>query len=335
MIKRIIYPILILLTTTCVDAGLGDLNPLNFFRKNKDFEKVVPTLEEQRTAIELYQQGKDALQNGKAGRAVRTFREITKEYPHTDVAPNAFSRLGEIYRDSRKWEKSFDTFQEIIDRYPDYEGFEETVARQFEIAEALMQGARGKFLRIFPGFKNYEKAQEFMEQVYQNAPAGKTAPLALMNLARIAQQEDDNDAAIDALDRLVNNHAQSILAPDAHLRLAGIYASLVKGDMYDQGATLEAINYYEDFLILYPESHLVGEAEKALKNMREIHAQSKLRTADFYYVYRKNQRAAINFYNETITVAPNSEAALIARDKIEAINAGQKPPRSNRRPFGQ
>ena len=166
--------------------------------------------------------------------------------------------------------KSFDTFQEIIDRYPDYEGFEETVARQFEIAEALMQGARGKFLRIFPGFKNYEKAQEFMEQVYQNAPAGKTAPLALMNLARIAQQEDDNDAAIDALDRLVNNHAQSILAPDAHLRLAGIYASLVKGDMYDQGATLEAINYYEDFLILYPESHLVGEAEKALKNMRKF-----------------------------------------------------------------
>ena len=91
-----------------------------------------------------------------------------------------------------------------------------------------MQGARGKFLRIFPGFKNFEKAQEFMEQVYQNAPAGKTAPLALMNLARIAQQEDDSDAAIDALDRLVNNHAQSILAPDAHLRLAGIYASLVK-----------------------------------------------------------------------------------------------------------
>ena len=42
-------------------------------------------------------------------------------------------------------EKSFDTFREIIDRYPDYEGFEETVARQFEIAEALMQGARANF----------------------------------------------------------------------------------------------------------------------------------------------------------------------------------------------
>lgn len=328
---------LLLLATisSTADAGLGSLNPLNLFRKGKEFDKVVATAQEQQIAIDLYQIGKDSLQAGKTARALRTFREITKDYPHTDVAPNAYSRLGEIYRDTRKWEKSFKTFQAIIDGYPDYEGFDQTVARQFEIAEALMEGARGRFLRVFPGFKKYDTAQEYMEQVYQNAPAGKTAPLALMNLARIAQQQDDNDAAIDALDRLVNNHAQSILAPDAHLKLAGIYASLAKGDMYDQGATLEAINYYEDFLILYPESHLVGEAEKALKRMREINAQSKLRTAEFYYIYRKNQRAAINFYNETITVAPDSEAAKIAKDKIEAINADQKPPRAFRRPFGQ
>ena len=316
-------------------GDLGSLNPLNLFRKNKQLEKVTATPEEQEISLNLYQEGKDNLKAGKTARASRIFRKITKDFPHTDVAPNAFSRLGEIYRDTQKWEKSFSTFQEIIDRYPDYKGFEETVARQFEIAEALMKGARGRFLRIFPGFKNYDNAQKFMEQVYSNAPAGKTAPLALMHLARIAQQQDDEEAAIDALDRLVNNHAESILAPDAHLKLASIYASLVKGNMYDQGATLEAINYYEDFLILYPESHLVGEAEKALMQMREIYAQSKLRTANYYYIYRKNQRAAINFYNETITVAPNSEAAKIAKTKIEAINRGERPARSTRKPFGQ
>ena len=316
-------------------GDLGSLNPLNLFRKNKQLEKVTATPEEQEISLNLYQEGKDNLKAGKTARASRIFRKITKDFPHTDVAPNAFSRLGEIYRDTQKWEKSFSTFQEIIDRYPDYKGFEETVARQFEIAEALMKGARGRFLRVFPGFKNYDNAQNFMEQVYGNAPAGKTAPLALMHLARIAQQQDDEEAAIDALDRLVNNHAESILAPDAHLKLASIYASLVKGNMYDQGATLEAINYYEDFLILYPESHLVGEAEKALTQMREIYAQSKLRTANYYYIYRKNQRAAINFYNETITVAPNSEAAKIAKTKIEAINRGKRPARSTRKPFGQ
>jgi outer membrane protein assembly factor BamD len=334
--KLAISTLLAILTglTPEVSADIGSLNPLNIFRRTKKFENLTPTPEEQSLSIAIYQEGKADLQSGKKASAARMFRKITKDFPHTDVAPNAFSRLGEIYRDTRKWEKSFKTFQEIIDRYPDYEGFEETVARQFEIAEALMKGARGRFLRIFPGFKNYDKAQEFMEQVYTNAPYGKTAPLALMNLARIAQQQDDEDAAIDALDRLVNNHAESILAPDAHLKLAGIYASLVKGDMYDQGSTLEAINYYEDFLILYPESHLVGEAEKALVRMREINAQSKLKTADFYFTYRKNQRAAINFYNETITVAPDSDAAKIAKDKIDAINRGERPDGSQRRPFG-
>ena len=311
--RKLILAVLILQgMLLCQASAQLSLNPLNFFTKKKPYENVIPTAEDQETALQHYQEGKAAIDAGKLSRAVRSFRKITKEYPHSDVAPNAFSRLGEIYRDTRRWEKSFNTFQEIIERYPEYEGFEETLARQFEIADALMEGARGKFLRVFPGFKNFDKAQEFMEQVYANAPYGKTAPLALMNLARIAQRQDDEDAAIDALDRLVNNHPESVLAPDAHLKLAGIYASLVKGNMYDQGATLEAINYYEDFLILFPESHLVGEAEKSLAKMREIYAQSKLKTADFYFIYRKNQRAAINFYNETITVAPNSDAANIA-----------------------
>ena len=35
MIKRITYLLLLLLTTTCIEAGLGDLNPLNFFSKEQ------------------------------------------------------------------------------------------------------------------------------------------------------------------------------------------------------------------------------------------------------------------------------------------------------------
>ena len=311
------------------------LNPLKIFNKDKEFANVVPTQAEQRAAFDLYQEGKAAQQKGSFSKALRRYKKIIKDYPHTDAAPNAYARMGEIYRDTRKWDKSFDAFQAIIDNYPAYPGFDETLARQYELAEALMGGARGKILWVLPGFKNYDKAKEFMQKVYDNGPYSKTAPLALMNLAKIAQKQKDNDAAIDALDLLVNNHSESLLAAQAHLQLADIYASLVKGPTYDQGATLEAINYYEDFLILYPDSPLVANAEKTLVRMREIYAQNKLITADFYYTYRRNQRAALNFYNETITVAPDSEAAKIAKSKIEAINRGEKPTGTFRKPFGQ
>jgi outer membrane protein assembly factor BamD len=318
-----------------LDADIG-LNPLKLFKKGKDdFDKVVPSAQEQRDAFDLYNEGKAAQEAGSEGRAIKRYKKITEDFPHTDAAPNAYARLGEIYRDKRKWDKSFGSFQAIIDKYPAYPGFDETLARQYELAIMLMEGARGKILLVIPGFKNYDKAKEFMQKVYDNAPYSKTAPLALMNLAEIANKQDDEEEAIDALDLLVNNHSESLLAPQAHLKLADIYASLVKGPTYDQGSTLEAINYYEDFLILYPDSPLVADAEKALLKMKEIYAENKLITADFYYTYRKNQRAALNFYNETITVAPDSKAAQVAKEKIDAINNGAKPEGTFRKPFGQ
>ena len=53
----------------------------------------------------------------------------------------------------------------------------------------------------------------------------------------------DADAK-DALDRLISGYPQSLLAPDASLRLAQAYAADVQGPSYDQGATKQAITYY-------------------------------------------------------------------------------------------
>ena len=60
----------------------------------------------------------------------------------------------------------------IIDKYPAYPGFDETLARQFELAVMLKDGARGKILLVIYGFKNYDKAR-VLQQVYDNAPIVK------------------------------------------------------------------------------------------------------------------------------------------------------------------
>ena len=88
---------------------------------------------------------------------------------------------------------------------------------------------------------------------------------------------------------LVNNHSESLLAPRASNSPTFTHPSS-KSIPTTKGLPW-AINYYEDFLILYPDSPLVGDAEKALVKMKEIYAENKLITADFYYT-RKNQRVA-------------------------------------------
>ena len=59
--------------------------------------------------------------------------------------------------------------------------------------------------------------------------------------------------------------------------------------------------------------------------MEYLLARSRLNLADFFYNYRANNTAALVFYNETITIAPESEAAEEARTRIADIEAGVQP----------
>ena len=59
--------------------------------------------------------------------------------------------------------------------------------------------------------------------------------------------------------------------------------------------------------------------------MQDLLARSRLNLGDFFYDYRSNNTAALVFYNETITIAPESEAAQEARARIADIQAGVQP----------
>ena len=107
--------------------------------------------------------------------------------------------------------------------------------------------------------------------------------------------------------------------------MAQTYSNLVNGAEYDQGSTRQAISYYEDFLILFPQNSSLGEVESKLVAMEDLLARSRLNLGDFFYNYRSNNTAALVFYNDTITIAPESEAAEEARARIADIEAGVQP----------
>jgi outer membrane protein assembly factor BamD len=65
----------------------------------------------------------------------------------------------------------------------------------------------------------------------------------------------------------------------------------------------------------------MASAEKGLAGMKKVLAQSKLTIADYYYKYRRNYKAAKVFYNEAITVYPDSDVAAQARAKLLIVDA--------------
>ncbi len=295
---------------------------LDWFRTDANVDYSVPTEQELEAADRIYSRALDLREEGRTKSALKALRTILLEYSNTPFAADALFLSGEIEMEQGALGSAFEHFQKIANRYPGYERFDAVIANQFEIATRYMSGSTGSLFE----FGKSSKAIEYFEVVIKNAPYSDYAPLSLMNIALVSQKENDEELAIDALDRLITLYPRSLLTPDAYFAMAQIFASLIQGPEYDQGSTLEAINYYQDFLILFPRSQYVAEAEEGLRRVSEIYAQSKLILAEFYYVNRHDEKAATAFYNETITVAPETEAADIARQRLERIDRGLSPP---------
>ena len=276
-----------------------------------------------RNALELMNKARDAEERGSTRAAIRAYNKVGKKYTNSVYAPEALYRAAKLRLEQRKYSKAFDTFQSVLARYPNTTRFNEIVGEQYRIASALLDGARGRFLWIFPGFTNREKSIEYFEVILFNAPYSDYAPLALMNIARAHQRFGNTDFAIDALDRLINNYPQSVLTPDAYLKLAQAHAGLVDGPYYDQESTRQAITYFEDFMILYPSDNNVAEAEKGLAHMKNELAESKMKIGDFYFYKRDNFKAARVLYNEAITAYPDSEVATRARERLADVTTAE------------
>jgi len=276
-------------------------------------------------AIEKLAKAEETFAAGDVKAAKRLCNTIIRNYPKSPVIADAMALKAEIYKDNEQWIRCFQALQRIIDEQPNFKNYDQLIDHQFDCATALMEGKTSRLLWIFPGFKQYGAATAQFKQILENAPYSDLAPFALMNIALLSEKTGNAEAAIDALDQLINYYPQSTLVSESYYNLARIYSTLVQGYQYDQGSTRRAISYYEDFLVLFPNSKYVGEVEANLKRMENQLAKSRLDLGDFYYYYRSNTTAALVFYNEAITIEPKSDSAAEARLRIEDIEAGVRP----------
>jgi len=279
--------------------------------------------EEGRNALESMNKARAEEENGRHSSAMSRYESVAKKYPNSIYAPEALYRAARIRLERRQYFKAFDSFQNVVSRYPNSPHFNEIIGEQYRIANALIEGGRNRYFGLIPGFKNRAKGITYFEKIVETAPYSDYAPLALMNIARGHQKLDQPEEAIDALDRMINNYQQSLLAPDAYYKLAQTHASLVQGPYYDQASTRQAITYFEDFLILFPADSNVPSVDKSLADVRKTFAESKIKIGDFYFYKRDNYKAARVFYNEAITSYPDSESAAEARKRLEEVDAAE------------
>jgi len=277
---------------------------------------------EARNALELMNRAR-RYEESRAWRwAARAYETVGDRFPNSIYAPEALFRAATCRLNQKQYGNAFDDFQLVITHFPNTFRFNEIIGEEYRIASALLDGARDRwFFGTLPGFKAPEVAIDYFEIILVNAPYSDYAPLALMNIARAHERQGQTVDAIAALERMVNDYRDSLLAPDAYLRLAKAHASLVNGPDYDPTAARDAATYFYDFMVLFPTDPGNVEAQSGLADMNAVLAENKMKLGDFYFLKRDNYTAARVLYNAAITAAPDSDVADRARSRLAEVDA--------------
>jgi outer membrane protein assembly factor BamD len=281
---------------------------------------AAPQSADSRKALDLMNRARTAEENGSPRSAIRLYNRVTRNYTKSIYAPEAFFRIAHIRLGQHAFQKSFEAYQSIVGSYPQYDRFNEVIAGQYRIASSMADGSRTRWMwGVFPGPRRRERAIGYFEAIVSNAPYSDYAPLALMRIAQLHRRYSSKVDAVYALDRLISFYPNTMLTPEAYLRMADTHFSLVDGPPYDQTSATEASSYYQDYLILFPKHTEVARAEKGLDAIKTELAESKMVIARFYDRRRHNYIAARIFYNEAITIYPGSPVAQKARERLEKL----------------
>lgn len=265
------------------------------------------------------------------------------------VGAEAIYRASALREKAGDWKTAFDYLQLIAKAYPSYD-FTKVADSLMRLAERLAKDKLPKKWGFLPRFRSGSEDRKRLSQIADLARGPRYAPRALIVLAEIALKDEKQEDAIDALERLINNYPDNYLCEQAYFQLGEIYKNRVTGPSYDQGSTLKALNFFEDYLILfdYPPSKGKREStqsfeqrissykkrkESALRSRRELRqtlASSKLEIARYLEEYGKyflvrwkelGNGPALQFYNEAITIAPESNAAREAEKKVSQLRS--------------
>ena len=317
-----------------------------FFIKNRD-----PYPDED--AKEWFINAMNLLKVDELSDALKLFEKFSKrrcdlviEYEENSVlvGPESLYRAAMIREKQGDWKKAFDHLQLVAKAYVRYD-FDRVAASLMRIAEQIATEDLPKKWGVVPRLRSGSEDRARLNQIVELSRGPKFAPRALMVLAEIARKDSKDDEAVDALERLVNLYPEHYLAEKAYFMLGNIHREFVSGPSYDQQSTLKALHYFEDYLILFEDSPSRG-ADESIENFqkrkiesvkrkklvlegrnetRESLAQSKLEIGKYVEKYGKyflirwrelGNQPALQFYNQAITTAPESEAAREAEVRV-------------------
>ena len=324
---RINLLLILLLSITGFQLNASaSLNPLKWF-SSKEGSKEIIELDNnyEKDTQRLVQKLEKFKDKGNEKAQQKIYKKILLNHPRANVAKEAAYNRGIYLFNKEKWKDSFQAFSVLKEYHPDFPQLNSVIELQFQCAENTMNKEKKKAFGFSKSNTYNAEAIPLFLAYTKLYPYNENAPLALLYSAKVSESDKEYETAIVSLKALINIYPDSEYTAEAYFLIAHIYSEFIKGPEYDLESTREAIRYCEDFIALYPQHEDIATIEVLYERMLNSLATNRVLLADYYYFNKRDNIAAIIFYNEAITIAPNSQAAIEAQERLDAIEMGIRP----------
>jgi len=263
--------------------------------------------------------------NHKAGlrTAVQWMRGKPKDTPQRDRALMLIAEASYLEGDRID---AYYYLEQLMDEHPDSPLFHRALQRQYDIADAFLNGYKRVFI-WFPILDAEDEAIDMLYRLQQRAPGSAIAEKALLRTADHYFNKSDFDLASDAYGVYLSSYGRSPLVPQVRLKRAYATLAQFRGIRYDATPLIDARAQLVDIANTYPDIADEEGLDDLIRRIDETFARKLYRTADFYRRTRE-PKAAVYHYRYLIATFPNSAEAKLAAERLSEFDDTylQEPP---------
>lgn len=267
---------------------------------------------------------------GKLNKAMDETDKFRRFYADSELADENQYLRGEIRLRQGEYVNASEEFQQVISQYPATELYDDVIAQQYEIGDALFeQGVQRmakqrerewwQLQRYIPARrkKQLRQAADVYSGVIDNQPFTAEAAEAQFKLGRVHMELENYVEAAFEFRRVLEDYRGSEWLDEASYNLAKVYEAGSHPPEYDQEPSQLAIDAAEEFLLTYPNDPQGEEMQQMKAEMREKIATQRYQAVRFYE--RRSEINAARIYAEGIVVEyPDTEAADHAREWLDS-----------------
>ena len=243
-----------------------------------------------------------------------------------DMKLEALKKAAFAYDKANQKYKEFLCLKELVTGFSDKIDFEALVKKEFSIGNEFSRGHRDVKLSWLPWIKGKNKSVEIYETVLKQAPFANFASSLKLRLGRMYLANDKHAKALDTFRKIIKEHPNTDNAKFARFELANALVQLsAKAGDGDGAYAGEAEEILRESLKKYPESPETKWLKQAIKDTNEVRAK-RIYTIAAFYQSRKNEEAALRYYNDLLARYPSSTYAKYAKKYLKKNDISFNPP---------